>query len=106
MNVGWPVEPVWGVLVGKSDAGDVVGQGVDPDIHDVLWIAGNLDAPIERGARNRQISQSAFDEADNLVLARVRADEIRLAVIKRQKLVLISGQFEEIALLLDPCDRR
>src|ERR1700682_3003990 len=106
MNVGGPVAPIWVALVGESNTGDVVGQRVDADIHDVLGIAGNLDAPSERGSRNRPIPQSAFDEADNFVLARVGADEIRLTGIECEKLVLISRQFEKITLLLDPLDRR
>src|SRR6202048_4454107 len=106
MNVGGPVAPVRVALVGESNAGDVVGQGVHPDIHDMVGVAGNLDAPVERGSGNRQVSQSAFDEADDFVLARVGANEVRLTGVERQQLVLIRGQFEEIAFLLDPFDRR
>src|ERR1700722_16455687 len=105
MHIGRPVVPVRIALVRKADAGDVVGQGIDPNIHDVLGGARYLDAPIERGSRNRQIPQAAFDEADDFVLARVGTDEIRLALVQRQELVLVGGQFEEIALLLYPLDR-
>ena len=82
MNVGWPVAPVRIALIGKADAGNVVGQGVDPDIHDVLGIAGHLDAPVEGGSRNRQVPQAAFDEAHDFVLARIRSDEIRLRLVQ------------------------
>ena len=72
----------------------------------MLGIAGHLDAPVEGGARDRQVPQPALDEADDLVPARVRPDEIRLALVKREQPVLIGGEPEEIALLLDPFDRR
>ena len=72
----------------------------------MLGVVRHLDAPVERGARDRQIPQSAFDEADDFVAARVRSDEIGLAFVQRQQPVLIGGQFEEVALLLDPLDRR
>ncbi len=84
VHIGRPVAPVRIAFIGKADAGDVVGQGVEPDIHDMLGIVRDLDAPVECGPRNRQISQSAFDEADNFVPARVGADEIRLSGIERE----------------------
>ena len=45
-------------------------------------------------------------EADDLVAARLRADEIRIGLVMREQAVLIGGEAEEIALLLDPLDRR
>ena len=67
VHVRRPVAPVRIALVGKADAGDVVGQRIDPDIHHVFWVVRYLDAPIERRARDRQIFQAAFDEADDFV---------------------------------------
>src|SRR4051794_37162403 len=69
MHVGRPIAPVLVALVGKADTGDVVGERVDPDIHHVLFVAGHLDAPVERRAGNREIAQAALDEAHHLVLA-------------------------------------
>src|SRR5207237_9777833 len=89
-----------------SDAGDVVGQGIDPDIHHMLGVIWHLDAPIERRARDRQIPQTALDEADDLVAARIRADEVGLRLIKVEQSVLVSRELEEIALLLHPLHRR
>ena len=106
VHVRRPVAPVLVALVGEADAGDVVGQRVDPDIHHVLFVAGHLDAPVERGARDREIAQAALDEAHHLVLARVRSDEIRAIRVELEQLVLIGREAEEIALLLDPLDRR
>ena len=35
--------------VGIAKTGDVVGQRVEPNIHDVVCIAGHFDAPVEFG---------------------------------------------------------
>ena len=81
VQVGRPVAPEFrAVGVGKADAGDVVGQRVDPDIHDVLGIAGHPDAPVEGGARDRQVLQPALHEARDLVQPLLRQHEVRDAL--------------------------
>ena len=106
VRVRRPVAPVGVALVRIADARNVVGQRVDPDIHHVLRIAGHLDAPVEGGARDREILEAALDEAHHLVAAGVRADKVRLLLVELQELVLIGGELEEVAGLLDPLDRR
>ncbi len=93
-------------LVRIADAGDVVGQRVHPDIDDMARRVRHRNAPIQRGARNRQILQPAFDEADDFVAALRRQDEIRIVLVMAQQLVLIVREPEEIGLLLGPFDRR
>ena len=41
--------------VGKAGPGQVVGQRVDPDVHDVVGVIGYLNAPVERGARDGEV---------------------------------------------------
>ena len=71
-----------------------------------LRIARHRNAPVEGGARDRQILQAALHEARDLVQPLLRQHEIRDARVEVEQLVLIGGQPEEIALLLDPLDRR
>ncbi len=55
------------------ERGDVVAQGIKPDVHDLLRVAGHGDAPITRacpGARDAEILQPPPDEAERLVFAR------------------------------------
>ncbi|MCY1232635.1 hypothetical protein D9M72_451370 [compost metagenome] len=107
MDVGWPELGAWTLgIVEIAGRGDVVRQRVDPDIHHVRRVVRNLDAPVEGGARNREILEARFHERNHLVAAFGRTDEIRIFLIVLQELVLIGGEAEEVALLLDPFDGR
>ena len=94
------------VGIGKADRGDVIGQRVDPHIHDVLVAAGHADAPVEGGARDREVLQAAAHEARDFVQALLRQHEVRHARVELEQLVLVGREPEEIAFLLDPFDRR
>ena len=40
--------------LGEAEDGDIVREGVEPDIHDLVWVAGDFNSPGEifLGARN------------------------------------------------------
>ena len=107
MGVGRPVLGAGPVRVGEvAGRGDIVRQRVHPDIHHMGGIVRDLDPPVERGARDRQVLQSRLDEGDYLVAPFRRTDEIGIVGVMLEQLFLIGRQLEEIALLLDPFDRR
>src|SRR4051794_1175777 len=106
MDVSGPVMPAWIALVREAATGHVIVESVHPHVHDVLRIPRNGEAPIEGRAADRQILQAGTDEADDLVAAGLRADEIRIRLVMFEQALLISGQAEEIALFLDPFHRR
>ncbi len=106
MRVCWPVSPLVARRIWIAECGNVVGQSIDPDIHDVLFITWNRNAPIECRARNRQILQARLYEANDLVATLRRHDEAGIVFIKLKQLVLIIRQTEEIAFFLNPLDRR
>ena len=89
--------PVMGVLLSTAvgmipDAGDVVGQGVQPDVHHMIGIEIHRDSPFEGGAGNTEIGQSRLEEiVDHLVAAGIRLDEIRILLVILQQLVLVFG---------------
>ena len=89
-----------------ADAGDVVGQRVEPDIHDVPLVARHLHPPVEAGAGDGEVGQPAFDEAQHLVAAALGADEVRIGRIMSEQRLLIGGEAEEPALLHRPFDER
>ena len=106
VQVGRPVLPQRAIRVGIAALGDVVGERVQPDIHDVFGIAGHRDAPGEAGARHRQVLQAAAHEAHHLVAPALRCDEAWVFLIKPEQPVGPGRQLEEVRRLLDPVDLR
>ena len=104
VQVGRPVLPQRVAGVGIAALGDVVGERVEPDVHDVLGIAGHRHAPGEAGARHREVLQPALDEAQDLVAPAVRPDEARVLLVERQQPVGPGRELEEVRRLLDPLD--
>ena len=84
-----------------AEAGDVVGQRVQPHIHDVLGIEPDGDTPGEGGARDAQVLQAGLQEVvDHLVLAREGQDERGVLLVILQQAVGILAHAEEVRLLL------
>ena len=106
MHIGRPEARKFAVAIRKTDARQIGGQRVDPDIHHMPWRTRNRHAPVKTGARDAQILQSAFNEAEHLIPAAFRADEIGIIAVKRQQRLLIFGKPEEPRLLHGPFDRR
>src|SRR6202011_5190117 len=68
VQVGRPVAPeFWALDVRIANGGDVIGERIDPHVHDVLRVGWHFDAPVEGGARDREVLQAALDEARYLV---------------------------------------
>src|SRR5690349_18752875 len=72
----------------------------------MLATARHRYAPVEAGARNAEILQAAFDEADDLVAAALRLDEVRVRRVMVEQRLLVFRQPEEPTLLDRPFDRR
>ena len=104
VQVGRPVLPQRIAGVGIAALGDVVGERVQPDVHDVLGIARHRHAPREAGARHREVLQAALHEAHDLVAPAVRPDEARVLLVEREQPVGPGRELEEIRRLLDPLD--
>ena len=109
MGVGGPefLEEL-AVGVGIADAGDVVRQRVEPDIHDVLGVAWHFDAPVELFARTRngEVRQAAFDEGHDFIAPMRRLNEVRVLFIVFEQPVLIGGHAEEIGFIFHPLNGR
>ena len=71
----------------------------------MVRVVGHRYAPVERGAGDGQIAQTAGDEADDLVAPCRRPDELRMGLVVRQQLVLVVRQPEEVGMLLGPVHR-
>ena len=108
VQIGRPVAPEFlAVGVGKADAGDVIGQRVDPHVHHVLVGSPGTGTPQSKVVR--EIDRSFSPPRTKLTTSLqplLRQHESGTLVIELEQLVLIGREPEEIALLLDPFDRR
>ena len=52
---------VGGVVAAVADGGHVVGEGVEPDVDDVLFVAGDGDAPVEAAAGDGEVFEGSGD---------------------------------------------
>src|SRR5437764_8616516 len=83
MQIGRPIFlELFAFGIWKAYGGDVIGQRVDPDIHDVLGIAGDLYSPVKRGARERKILQPAAHEACDFVEPLFRQHKVRDTLVE------------------------
>ena len=76
---------------------EIIGQRIDPDIHDVAIAAGHLDAPVETGAADRQIVEAAGDETDDLVAPGFGTDEIGVGVVEIEQRLHGNVPFEVVS---------
>ena len=68
-------------LVGPiADGGNIVDQGVEPDIAHVIGIEGQFDTPGKPGFRtgNAQVAKFLAQESERLIGAEFRLDEARM----------------------------
>ena len=50
MDASWPkFTPFFGIIW-KTNGGDIGGQRIKPDVHDMVLAARNLDPPVKTGA--------------------------------------------------------
>lgn len=91
----------------RVDSRQVVGKGVEPDVHDVLGgePLGDPHAPAERGARDGQVLQSVLAQAGEDVVAELLGlHELRVRLDVRDEPLLVVAHAEEVALLLHPLE--
>jgi hypothetical protein len=88
----------------EVDAGDVVGQGVEPDIHDMSLVEPlrNPDTPLKSSARNGQIPESiGLQASQDTVSVHVRLDKPRVFLNVLDQPVAVLAHAEEVGLLFD-----
>src|SRR5579883_2761217 len=61
----------WLIAAAKSDTGQVAGEGIVPDIDHLLGIIGPRNAPFQPLPADRNIPQTAFNEAFYFVHAKI-----------------------------------
>ena len=97
-----------GFICAIAKGGNVVHQGIEPHIHDMLGVVeffGELHAPVETGTGNGEVFKSSFHKTDHFVSLASRQNTLGVCIVPLQQFVLIFGEFEEVALLFYNCSR-
>src|SRR4029079_904242 len=81
---------------------EVVDQRVGPNVGDLIRVPGDRHPPGLRRATDREVAESALDEAARLVRAEVREDEIGPIVVEAEQRLLVGGETGEPRALLEP----
>jgi hypothetical protein len=89
-------------LLGVRERAQVVDQRVDPDVHDLVGVPRDRDAPRLSGTAQAEVLQPARDEAPRLVVPEPRQHEVGSLVVEPEQLVLVGREAEEPVSLLDP----
>mmetsp|Transcript_1985 Transcript_1985/g.8755 ORF Transcript_1985/g.8755 Transcript_1985/m.8755 type:complete len:297 (-) Transcript_1985:20-910(-) len=88
--------------LGPPQHRQVVRQRVDPDVHHMLVVVGNGDAPGEAGPGHAQILEALLDKAEHFISPRRRLQEIRIGLVVVQQRLRKLGELEKVTRLLGP----
>ena len=77
------MEPL--VVGAIADGGDVVQQGVKPDVDRLLGVERDRNSPGESFPGDRHVLQLGLDEVDDLVPAALGLDEVGVRVVVREQ---------------------
>ena len=92
-------EPV--IVCCISGRGDVVDEGVEPDVGDIIGIERDLDPPAQAafGTADAEVLQGLSEKSQHLVTARLRSDEIRVILDVLDEPALIFTHFKKVVAL-------
>ena len=88
--------------VGVARGGDVIDEGVEPDVGHVILVEGQRDPPGQPrlGAGNAEVLQGFAQEGEDLVPVAFRADEIGVVLDIPDEPLLVFAHAEEVVALL------
>ena len=75
LHIGWPIcLPLSPIRIAQHC--DVIGQGIEPDVHHLAVVARHWHTPAEcfAWAANRDILDAIFDKLEELILAKLGHD--------------------------------
>ena len=91
MHVRRPPAPEGFVVAApEAERRDVVRQRIEPDVDDVIGIAGPRDAPGDRRSGDGEIFQTLLHEGAHFVEAALRENELGMGAIVREKPLTIA----------------
>ena len=107
MDVSGPVlGEVFAAAVGVvAQGGDIVGEGVQPDIDHMAVVKAHRDAPLEGGTGDAEVLQAGFQEVvDHFLFPGLGDDEVGVFLDVLHEPVLVFAHPEEVGLLLGGLD--
>ena len=90
------------VVGAVADRGGVVDQRVEPDVDDAARVERQRNAPRLSGAADRDVLEAGLEQAQDLVAADLRLEELRVRGEVLEQRLLIRREPEEVVLLPDP----
>ena len=102
VEVGRPPSVEGGLVVREAGAGEVVGQGVEPDVDAMRLVARERDAPGRARAADAEVAQAIAQPAEHLVAEVLRLAEGRVLGVQPLEALLVGGEPEEVVVLLQP----
>ncbi len=93
-------------LVRETEGGDVVAEGVDPHVENVVGFLGNRNPPLHASSAHREVLETLLDDPEDLVLPRLGTDEESIGGDPLLQPLLVGRQPEEEVLLLGPLARQ
>ena len=93
-------------LVRQSERGDVVGEGVHPDVENVVGLFGDRNAPLHARPAHAEVAQPLVDHREDLVAPSRRLDQEAIRLDLCPQPVRVGRQTEEEILLLGPLARQ
>src|SRR6476646_2659606 len=70
------------LLIAVTQSGDVVGKGVEPDVHHMVLVIRDRNAPCNRASlpTDREVLQTSSNERQHLIPPSLRPDELRICL--------------------------
>mmetsp|Transcript_12715 Transcript_12715/g.32033 ORF Transcript_12715/g.32033 Transcript_12715/m.32033 type:complete len:208 (+) Transcript_12715:1214-1837(+) len=90
------------------DSSQIVREGINPHVHDVIVIEsfGNADSPGKSCTADRQVSEwIGCQSAQNIVSMLFGSNKIRIVLDVLNEFICVGRHFKEIGLLFDPLQR-
>src|SRR5262245_30714729 len=82
VTVGRPPSGEQGFITPIADGSDVIEQSVEPDVKCKTFVERYADSPLLARPGDVNVLQTTLDQAENLVPAALRLDEVRVLVVK------------------------
>jgi len=101
VNVSRPNPPKPIHVPPVADGGDVIDEGIEPNVHHVPGLDRKGNAPVEGGPGNADVFQAGIEKAQDFVPADVRQDPNPTLLDRLADRLGVAGEGEEVIVLFE-----